>query len=594
MLRLKLEDAAVYSGHVLVYVPQPLDSKQIMTHTFPLVSPDDDTDNSSEWVIRMPPDATKHCLWFWWFDFHGRTQANQVCESRQGTGKFDLPPKLSVGDTIDIAIKRAGSGITINTLTFRVFADHTFAAPADAAVAAMDGKEDSRIALCINAAEDFYSSVKQKVEHLREWQVGQQAFPVGPMPPWAFLIQPNQPQRVQAQLPSLLRLLQVASHRLRIAPSVLNAPDKWSIPLRCELMCEMATFLAMACAYRLDAQVSYGSDEHDREPVDQWVHPLVMPKLDEVGADCEDLTSIVITVLRLLQEVQPPSVVANGPQWLAAGLRSICELACQYVFCMAIGSLRLGHDKFTYHAYTVAIDRDRVMGAVNTDDKKQQAVPSKDPVPLLTLEGTEYTTSCMEYKGGPDADTFDRLNMSDLCAHAKIPASMIRNGPQYHEVVTLFAPQLWTTTGVCEWALMTKSGVNGVQHKLLRQWGSIRKPSREVSMVPVTAVTPKQMHAVVQRAAQLPHADGLPPVLQNEFGFMHDGDRKMTPGTLTYFGRPMDLMDPHRQRAIDEAIHTSLPGAPPTVFTRLDVLQGVSIVRVDTPASPSPKSGKSR
>lgn len=589
-LRLCVEDVFIPSGHMLVYSPQPMDAKYIDLQTFPLTTPPDDTTESDDWDVRIPADSIDSCLWFWWFDFHGRTQSNQVCESRQGVAKLDSPRTIAVGEKITVTIKRPG-GLTINTVTFRV--TWRSSPPPDpstlpvATVSRSTTKVDKRILSSIMQAQDFYSHVNQKVAHLLEWQVGHQEFPVGPMPPWAFLIQPNEPRRVQDQIPSLLRLLQVAAHRLRVPSDVLSDPDKWPLPLRCELMCEMATFLALAAAYRLDTRVSYGNDPLDRESIDQWIHPLIMPRLDEAGFDCEDAVSVMVTVFRLLQEIVPPDNWSSGPTWLASGLRSVCALACRYVVFMVIGSLRLGHDDFTYHAYSIAVDRNRVMAAVA--DSKQPKAKQMEVLPLLTLEGTEYTTSCLDYTQGPSKEVFTRLDMSNLCAHAKIPASMIRGGPQYHEMVTLFAPQLWQTTGVCEWAVIGKNGVNGVDHKLFREWGSARKASNAIKLQPVSHVNPKQMAAVRKRASLLPHADGIPPVLPNAFGFVHSGDRKMVPDTLTYFGRPMDLMDKRRQQDINTAIRTYMPDMPETTFTRLAVLRGVSIVRVDTPIGPPPQ-----
>lgn len=509
-------------GEVLLYVPQPLHTPHPQAVRAPLAV-------GAQWHVAVPDDWLDLHVWVWWYDQDVLPETRQVVEVREGYAQLKDWDQDGPGHVRRVDVRHQ-DGSLVNRVVLKCVAGPRLAARK---AWAAQGKERGAytetqqrdVGLVTAHSQVFWSSVAQDVPpRLSRWDSSTKFFPVGPLPPWAFVLE--YATVPSPSVPVLLRLVQVAQHRLGLRP---GGAAQWPVSTAAEVLNEMCTLLTTVAAYRLDARscaVDSGGDDEkqQQEPSapaarcdeDVWTHPLVPAvSLDHAGFDCEDAASLIFYVARCLQSLPAgwrDQVPVGCPPAQVEALDVVATLARRYVFFLALASLRLGPDRYTYHALVVGQDATRAHALLSA--KPQPTPAATTPaVPWLWMEGTEYTTGCWSFDGYPQPQLFDKLRLRQPpVTHAKVPAAVMRRGQQYQTVVALEAPHLWQQYHACEWAVEERDGTGGAWQAQGRAHVVQAWDPATLRLTPTTPVTVAQLDGVQAAVGQLPRTPGLPPL----------------------------------------------------------------------------------
>lgn len=392
--------------------------------------------NPGEYSFQAQPGQCSDDLWLWLEADEKIEHHCQLAQRRIGYCSFSQISRVKAGDDM-VCVFRHMSGQVVGQATLKVVAN-TMQAPAQPRD--FNDADTVEAEQLVQRESRYYAEHVGNIEHLSRWRTGGKMFPVGKLPLWAFVdeyYQPNIPQPESEAF--LLHLFEHALWRLRVPP--YQPHRQFSVNELLEFWGEMCTLIPVTSAYRYDTAPGDDEDEEKtvRGPEDQWVHPLAMSSLRTAGFDCEDAASVMYLVGRLCQ-LQPLDNTGLPNAFL-----QICELARRYTLFFTLGALKIPganqRDTYTYHAYVTAFDN-RLVQSKLTGGREDYK-----PLPPLAFEGTEYTTSNLNYNAWPQVRPFRRLMFQDPRVHGKIPSAFLRSSHQYREVVELVSPGLFEDWG---------------------------------------------------------------------------------------------------------------------------------------------------
>ena len=317
--------------------------------------------------------------------------------------------------------------------------------------------------------------------------------PWGTIPSWVYL---QHLSRVKPRVPRLLRLVQLARWQMGL-DQVTEAVDLTTVQLA-ELLGECLTLLAHAVCYVPDRGVRLINDTPQEHRLvldtndDQWLCPLVSSEMDHVGGDCEDTAMLVFAVARHFQSATS-KMVSSTPASGASSTRArehrsvvgltknLCALSKRYCIAQAVVTLRAPYGQpYIYHSVCVAFDRRLLSLLCLKPDERGDPVPS-DVLPMLFLEGTEYTTSCLGHDVWPTPTMYTHARLKHRSVRAKIPADSIHYGGQYDTLITLCTPEFQSSRSACTLGLLTLDPATGpgpalgvpVSHFRAHRWDHI-------------------------------------------------------------------------------------------------------------------------
>lgn len=180
--------------------------------------------------------------------------------------------------------------------------------------------------------------------------------------------------------------------RLKFMPSEVASFTEWQLR---EVGCQAANLLSLSFQYRPDHIRSRAND--------QWTFIAHAPRVEETGADCEDLSEYTLRVMKTMQ-----AFTVQAQRERAGSLEERVLTALQgYEFCLAIATLCVKEDQgmgYEYHCLVVGLD------AKWLEEKRQSKHTSGSILPALVIESTDFTTSTQHaFEVDTSYDTLESL-----------------------------------------------------------------------------------------------------------------------------------------------------------------------------------------
>jgi hypothetical protein len=509
MVVVNIKSAAKCGGYILLFTPQPIHTAHPVVTFCPLAV-------GASVNIQLAPDRLSNTLHVWWVS---TTPGRWF--SRQGFGEFDL----SAGGRKSCTLRHLG-GVKINSVDFIVGIGTV-----SPVVRGPDRQVqyENLVEKHIAANKAFWADRTQvSVGVVGQWMGNGIALPGCIVPSWAFLLEYAHPASTVHNHQTLMRLLQVAQHRLCLSSEEIANPDSWSDALRSEIMCEMATTLARLGRYHSDtftrpenmldqlsstmSALGLGSSRPKDAEIDQWIHPILFNSASDMEFDCEDGASTVYYVVRLLQTIKATSV---KPKMLSAGVAAIAEFSKRYEFFFTTGVLYIASTKkCVFHAWVTAFDKRLAHAVMKKTPKK-----TKTYLPMLNLESTAYTTPTPGFESdrksngeSPHCDLVHRYHRfsAGVNSNSKIPHDCTSSDKQYKCILSLVAPHLHQSGGPCEWAPVSKNTI-GLPMKLADTFWH-----HDFIFKGVSNVHDDTMMAVRSLLTTQPRTRGLPRVMAHQ------------------------------------------------------------------------------
>jgi hypothetical protein len=279
--------------------------------------------------------------------------------------------------------------------------------------------------------------------------------PTGEVPRWVF---PNDTYYISGI--SSYNTVQAFMGLLDIAKlSFKSSPSPSSLSSQCELLCNMVLAPTRHLLYVTDSTRRVFSDTND----DEWAHLGHRMKDGAMGDDCEDAASETMELFFRFVQLDRKFITDDN-------LRNLHVIANQYEPLFCIGTIKTNESSYTYHSFILLVDRWSIQTKVGIISEFAEKT---DLLPTCLLEGTNYTTSCWDYKdgGSSEREDYDKLHVNTIIEPITfIPNSLMND--IYMHVCTAYAPALFKTNGISRLDFIQNDKYGAYIHDVMRNFTS--------------------------------------------------------------------------------------------------------------------------
>lgn len=193
------------------------------------------------------------------------------------------------------------------------------------------------------------------------------------------------------------------------------------------------------CAANLfSLSFQYRTDHMRQQAQDQWTWIAHVPRVEQTGADCEDLSEYTLRVMAAMQSLADLAHVNDHESLESRVLQALSH----YEFCLMICTLCVKENKnqrYEYHCVVAGIDWGWLHAKAVGDGKVS---PSISPRPPVLIEATDFTTSTQKpFPVDLDYDTLAALPSVFQTVLVRDTAEACAVDKEYGHVISLLCPQ---------------------------------------------------------------------------------------------------------------------------------------------------------